>query len=260
MSLSSEEARRRQHRFITGFVRWLGSASPGAQVFERPALVAAIVPAAAQRSIVNSVVAADAAALAGPYEELADAYRAAGVVAWTVWIDEEDTESRTVLEERGHAFDGAPVAMTLDLGNWDAGQTGELDWDAQASFDELGRLNDHAYGYERETGIARALGAPCEDLQISLYRARVDGEVASVLGILDIEDDAGVLFVATPPQHRGRGLASRLLTAALHDARARGMRSSSLQASALGSPIYERLGYEARFRFHIMERRFDPGG
>ncbi|MDQ2676634.1 MAG: GNAT family N-acetyltransferase, partial [Actinomycetota bacterium] len=136
---------------------------------------------------------------------------------------------------------------------------GGLDWDAAGTFDELGRLNDEAYGYERETGMARALLAPTPDSGIRLYRARYDGEVASVLGILDVEDDAGVLFVATPPRHRGRGLASRLLTAALIEARARGVRTSSLQASALGSPIYERLGYAARFRFHLLERRSGPG-
>ena len=57
---------------------------------------------------------------------------------------------------------------------------------------------------------------------------------------------------------RGRRLASRLLTAALLEARERGMKTSSLQASALGSPIYERLGYRTYFRFHIMERQFEP--
>ena len=73
-----------------------------------------------------------------------------------------------------------------------------------------------------------------------------------------MQDDAGILFVATPPEMRGRRLASRLLTAALIEARGRGMRTSSLQASALGSPIYERLGYSTHFSFHIMERRFEP--
>ena len=88
----------------------------------------------------------------------------------------------------------------------------------------------------------------------------LEGEVACVLGTLDVEDDAGIIFVATPPAMRGRRLASRLLTAALIDARERGMRTSSLQASALGSPIYERLGYRTYFRFHILERQFETQG
>jgi GNAT superfamily N-acetyltransferase len=105
--------------------------------------------------------------------------------------------------------------------------------------------------------MANALLAPASDLPLRLYRARSEGEVACVLGTLDVEGDAGILFVATPLEMRGRRLASRLLTAALIEARERGMRTSSLQASALGSPIYERLGYRTYFRFHILERRLD---
>ena len=108
--------------------------------------------------------------------------------------------------------------------------------------------------------MAPAIAAPAGDVQLRLYRARAEGEVACVLGTLDVEDDAGIIFVATPPAMRGRRLASRLLTAALIEARERGMRTSSLQASALGSPIYERLGYRTYFRFHILERQFEAQG
>ena len=258
MTLTHEEVRRRQVDFIRGFIGWMGSASEGADTLERPGVSAAIVPAASKRSIMNSVVAEDASALAAVYDELAQAYRDAGVEAWTIWIHEGDQESQGFLEGKGHAFDGSPVAMALELSEWKAEDLGDLDWDAAAGYDELGRLNDLAYGYEAQTGMSNALLAPASELPIRLYRARSDGEVACVLGTLDVGDDAGILFVATPPEMRGRRLASRLLTAALIEARERGMKTSSLQASALGSPIYERLGYRTYFRFHIMERQFEP--
>ncbi len=258
MTLTHDEVRRRQADFIRSYIHWLGGASRGATVWERRGLIAAIIPAAAERSIMNSVVGDGAESLASSYDELAQAYREAGVRAWTVWIHEEAQETQAFLEGKGHAFDGAPVAMALELAEWNAEDLGDLDWDSKASFDELGRLNDLAYGYEPATGMAGALLAPSSDLPLRLYRARSEGEVACVLGTLDVEDDAGILFVATPPEMRGRRLASRLLTAALLEARKRGMRTSSLQASALGSPIYERLGYRTHFRFHIMERQFKP--
>jgi GNAT superfamily N-acetyltransferase len=257
MSLVAEGVERRQHEFIRGYIEWLGGASEGAEAWERPGVSAAIVPLAAERSIMNSVIAESAQALRAAYAELVEAYRNAGVVAWTIWIHEDDVEAQRFLEENDHAFDGAPVAMALDLSAWEPGDLGDLDWDAEAEFGDLGRINDLAYGYERETGMANALLAPAGDMAIRLYRAWVEGEVACVLGTLDVEDDAGILFVATPPELRGRRLASRLLTAALLEARKRGMKTSSLQASALGSPIYERLGYRTHFRFHIMERRFE---
>lgn len=255
MTLTDTEAWRRQLEFIRGYIRWIGTASAGAQVWEAPGVVAAIVPAAAIRSIPNSVVHEDAQALAGSYDALARAYRDAGVEMWTVWLHEDDSEARAFLEGKGHEFDGEPVAMALDFSEWQPEDLGDLDWDAEASFDELGRLNDLAYGYDAETGMAPAMGAPAGDIPIHLYRARVEGEVACVLGTIDEGDDSGIIFVATVPEARGRGLASRLMTAALIEAKGRGMKTSSLQASALGSPIYERLGYRTYFRFNILERR-----
>jgi GNAT superfamily N-acetyltransferase len=256
MSLDAEGAWQRQLEFIHGFIQWMGSASPGAKVWETSGLSAAIVPAAATRSIPNSAIPESAEALAASYDELALAYREAGVKTWTVWLHEDDSEAKEFLEANGHEFDGAPVAMALELETWEPEDLGDLDWDADASYDELGRINDLAYGYD-PPGMAPAMGTPAEDVPLRLYRARVDGEVACVLGMLDSEEDSGVVFVATPPELRGRRLASRLLTAALVEAWQRDMKTSSLQASALGSPIYGRLGYETHFRFHIMERRLD---
>ena len=63
---------------------------------------------------------------------------------------------------------------------------------------------------------------------------------------VDVGSDCLIVWVATLPEHRGQGLASRLLQAALEEARGRGLRTSSLQASMLGRGVYERLGYRAR--------------
>ena len=49
--------------------------------------------------------------------------------------------------------------------------------------------------------------------------------------------------VATPPEHRGRGIAGWLLRRALGEAREEGMASASLQATRAGAPLYERLGF-----------------
>jgi predicted GNAT family acetyltransferase len=52
-----------------------------------------------------------------------------------------------------------------------------------------------------------------------------------------------VTAVATLPEHRGRGLASAIVERLLADARDRGMRTGTLQASKAGAPVYERLGF-----------------
>ena len=92
-------------------------------------------------------------------------------------------------------------------------------------------------------------------MPLRLYQARVDGEPASVLGTLDEGDDCGIYLVATLKEHRGKGLAGRLLHVALAEARERGLRTSSLQATKLGYPVYERLGYEPICTLQMWERR-----
>ena len=243
-----------QWRALRDFLRWLGGGSEGARGWEAPGVAAAIVPAVPERSIPNSVAYEDGEALVATYDRLAAAYEGAAIRTWTVWTPDRDQETIEFLTARGHVFDGEPVAMTLDLERF-AGHPGDLDWDADASFAELGSVNDRAYGTPAEEGLAPALAGAPDGLPIRLYRARADGETASVLAAIDHGDDVGIYFVATPEEHRGAGLASRLLSAVLIEASERGMRTSSLQASAKGEPIYARLGYESHFRLQLYERR-----
>ena len=118
---------------------------------------------------------------------------------------------------------------------------------------EVGEVNDVAYGNPAGV-IAAALGEfPATDVRG--YGIRVDGELASVASIVDVDDDAFVTMVATLPHRRGNHLASGLLTSALREARQRGKTTTSLQASKLGQGIYARLGYHALGEVHLYEKR-----
>jgi GNAT superfamily N-acetyltransferase len=64
-----------------------------------------------------------------------------------------------------------------------------------------------------------------------------------------------VYLVATLPEARGRGLATALVSHALREARTRGCATSSLQATARGRPVYERLGYRSIGAAQMWERR-----
>jgi GNAT superfamily N-acetyltransferase len=245
-----------QRRGLRDWIAALGAASPGARLYERDGIAAAVVPACPDRSVANSVSFADPAALAAALGELAAVYERAGVEAWTVWVPEFDAESIAALEAAGHSLDGEPLAMALELADWAEPEIGDLEWDRDVAPGLLGELNDRAYGLEPAVGIARALTDPTE---IGLYQARVDGRPACVLGTIDHGDDLGFYFVATDPQLRGRGLAVRLMAVALADAKRRGLATSTLQSSALGRPVYERLGFVGGFRLRMYERRAGPG-
>ena len=243
-----------QRAGIGGFLRMLAGGSEGGRLLERDGVTAAVVPACPDRSVVNSVTYEKPGALAASLDELAAAYDEAGVRAWTVWIPQHEREAIGLVESAGHRFDGEPTAMTLELDQLAEPRLGDLDWDREAEPEEFGRVNDLAYGTPVGT-FAAAIGRPPAELEIGLYRARAAGEAASVVGTLDVEDDCVVFFVATVAEHRGKGLAGRLLHAALAEARERGLRTSSLQATRLGLPVYERLGYRTACRLEMWERR-----
>lgn len=255
MVISRDEALTIQRRAMRDWVRLLGAGAPDSRVIDGDAVTAAIVPSCPQRSIVNSVAFSDPAALLTTLDDLAAAYERAGIAAWTVWVPDFDHETTTALESAGHQFDGQPMAMVLELENWEPPELGDLDWDADADPGLLGPLNDLAYGLDPESGMGRALAFQPSEL-VRLYQARVDGEPGCVLATMDHGgEDLGFYFVATAPERRGRGLATRLMHAALADAKQRGLRTSSLQASAMGEPVYTRMGFVPHFRLHMYERR-----
>jgi GNAT superfamily N-acetyltransferase len=256
VSFDRDEVLARQKRGLREWIESMADSSPDAELFEREGVAGAVVPSCPRRSIANSVSYDDHTNLSESLDALADRYEAAGVEAWTVWAPEFDTAAIEALEGAGHSFDGSPAAMALDLEDWTAPELGDLNWDADGDGVTLGRINEAAYGLTGAPAAERMAAGLAEPPDyMRLYRARVDGEVACVLGTIDHGDDLGFYFVATDPAHRGRGLARRLMLAALADARERGARSSNLQASKMGEPLYERMGYETYFRLHMYERR-----
>ena len=64
---------------------------------------------------------------------------------------------------------------------------------------------------------------------------------------------AGIYYVATVESARGRGFGAAITARAMADAAALGCRTISLQASPMGLPIYERLGFRrvAYYRTYV---------
>jgi GNAT superfamily N-acetyltransferase len=213
---------------------------------------AAVSPAVPERSVFNSVLYERPEALADSLDRLADAYDEAGVDAWTVWVPESDRESARLLEAAGHTLDANPTAMVLDLDQLVDPGVGDLDWDDRAPLEEVCRINDRAYGYPDGT-FARGLGDSPQGVRF--YRARLDGEPASVVGATDLGGDCGIWWVATLPEARGHALAGRLMHVILSEARVRGCDVSTLEATKLGAPVYERLGYRDIGTLEMWERR-----
>src|SRR4051812_13378544 len=209
---------------------------------ERDGVGALVTPHVPDRSIVNCVICQPGADLERAYDWLEQAFAQAS--AWTVWVPDRERRQAAFLESRGHKLDADPAMMVADLGSF----TPSLpvpDW-KPATVEDLARINDAAYPW-RDGSVERAiLGSAYADDSFHLYIA----EDACVLGIDDCDGDAGVFFVATLPEARGRGLAAGLLSTALVEARERGCDVSTLQATKMGESVYARVGYQ---RFGAIE-------
>ena len=204
----------------------------------------------------NWVIAATRAELFNGYDELARAYVDAGVRAWTVWVDEGDVETERQLTLRGHYWTLKPRAMAGEI----SGQVcitpaiGDLSWTETDDIPTVAAINDAAYGFP-PPAFAAAL-ARSSDPRWRAYLAHRSGRpVASVMAYESVDGDCGVSGVATLPEVRGSGIASRLLAVALLQAAGRGAETTTLQATSKGAPLYARLGYRDLGAMCMWERR-----
>lgn len=75
------------------------------------------------------------------------------------------------------------------------------------------------------------------------YLARQDGQPVGTATMFLDGDVAGIYFVFTLPSMRGQGIGTSIMETLLSDAKAEGMRLAVLTSSAMGAPLYQRMGF-----------------
>jgi N-acetylglutamate synthase-like GNAT family acetyltransferase len=247
------------HASMLHWYRLLGAGSDGARTLERDGVVAALVPASAERSVVNAVAYERPVALAAAYDEIAAAYDEIGA-KWTVWVHNGDTETAALLERNGHLLDGSPEAMAADLVETPPRRPPDdalADWTAEGDLADVGAINDRAYGYPGDWFSWALTRLP--DGAVQIYVARRDGEAVGCCATADTGSNTEVQMVAVAPEARGQGLSGKLIAHSLADAVDRGMETSTLVATQLGRPVYERLGFRPLGALEMWERRPQQG-
>ena len=215
-------------------------ASRAGELVEEDGWFACVLPYAPHSSILNCVVGV-------PDVERAQAiYEQAGREVGCVARQREGTSPPKRLEDAGLILDSVPVVMGVELDAMDLEHTPET---RPVDLRTLGAINDRAYGYE-DGRLERTLAA-VPATEVDPHAVYDGGEPVAVTFILDVEDDASVGWVATLSHARRRGLATGVLSTALRRAKERGRTTTTLWASAMGSQVYERLGYRTLGHLHL---------
>lgn len=86
---------------------------------------------------------------------------------------------------------------------------------------------------------------------LRLYLASYEGIPAAASMVIDHPEVAGLHWVATLPEYRGKGLGYAISHKPLIDAKARGLSSAILLASDMGKPIYEKIGFREYALYNV---------
>jgi predicted GNAT family acetyltransferase len=112
----------------------------------------------------------------------------------------------------------------------------------EAAIAACARFDPAENGRDMVPHIRRAvLGLPHPHI---LAAADSEGRVRATAASGRFDSDALVIFVTTDPALRGRGIATAMTAEALRASREAGAVRACLDASAMGEPIYRRLGFE----------------
>jgi GNAT superfamily N-acetyltransferase len=241
------------HDSLKAFVGLLGRAAPASSVLEYPGIVASLVPDTPERSIFNSVVYDQLDQLESVYLELDRHYVRAGVRAWTVWLMPGADATALVLQQHGHKFDGAPIAMARDLTDFSFEIPAHFDWAQTKNLGTVATLNEEAYGLRGSS--FRAALRRMDDPGTRFYIARVSGEPMSSVMLLERDGNCGVYCVATLPSAQAQGLSSTLISIALNEARQRGCTTATVQAMPKGYTVFHKLGFEDLGKMALWELR-----
>lgn len=191
---------------------------------------------------------------APPEPLLQDTIAALAEVAplWSLWLADEtpSTPWRDALAAAGlHRDEGIPeMAAALDDLPWDAplppGVTVETVADPRAL-----RLwtETMVAGFGMPDDLVPAFAAVCAEFgwepPFRYVLARLDGAPVATAGVIEAAGVAGVYYVATLPEARGRGIGGAVTREAVRASRDAGYRAAILQASPMGQPVYRRLGF-----------------
>jgi GNAT superfamily N-acetyltransferase len=215
-------------------------ACPSASLHRFPGVGVGVFPEGPERSVYNNALlerGLDRAGRATALDAMVAAYDEAGVGAFAAWVHESDDEMRADLERRGFCYDSSTLAMGAELDRIERSLP-PLDLVVLAWSDYLS-LFDFPAGLLRDADH-RVFHVRC---------ARDEGEVATTAMAFDHLGDCGIFNVTTLPAARRRGLGTAITSLQMHEARARGCTTATLQSTPMAEGVYAAAGFVSLGRY-----------
>lgn len=137
--------------------------------------------------------------------------------------------------------------MALDL----AAMESEISWNqniVKVSSEEqavqFAETASHSFAYNVGSGVTKDILKKSKSVKMFLY---VEGAKALGCGIIffDSNNNAGLHMIGTIPDGRGKGIGKSMTEALLLEAKKAESKYCVLHASAMGEPIYRKLGFQS---------------
>jgi ribosomal protein S18 acetylase RimI-like enzyme len=158
-------------------------------------------------------------------------YAEAGVARFAAWVHESDEPMRAELERRGYTLDTTTRAMGMALD------------DIAVPRPQIPLRPARWLEYLTMERLPLDFLATADHAAFHLLAARADGELVAAALAYDFDGDCGIYNLGTVEKARRRGLGTALTAAQVHDARARGCRTASVQSTEMAERVYAAVGF-----------------
>ena len=223
---------------------------PGLRREESPTLVRQVDLVGSSGAVIYSRLTADTVDTAVRGE--IDYFRSIGQdFEWKVYAHDQPTDLTERLAGMGFIIDDAETVMVLDLESSWFKNTGEVSADVRrltspSELGEVSALKRRVSGSAANDPLAQlAFEMETAPNYLSVYMARLDGQPAAT-GWIRFPDNSAFASLwggVTLPEARNRGLYTALVQARADEARARGFRYLTIDASPMSRPILARRGF-----------------
>lgn len=174
---------------------------------------------------------------------------------FVVWVPGSDGALRDAIFSAGGAIDHEATPDMIIENRIDSASTFDVRVvTSEEEFEICATLAEEGYGIE---GMAWLMGHHRMNLATDVIWtvAYADAEPMGVGCGFTSGSEGGVYYVATPPRNARRGVAAAVTASIVNRLMDGGCTSVALQASEVGFPVYERLGFHVQG--HLERYRFD---